>query len=187
MAASLFRSRDAFAEMTSRLVYEYAGSYIDGVVMEECGAAIDPVMAMRTAGMSLVDSENSPDSIRVIRQNGPNAMYITAMLEEARNTVRLNLLKDMLKGPPLRGGEPDRQMSPADRVPLVAQALEDWARDHVKLRQKPISDILERLDDAIPGWSAEFYAWHENTARLCLWCARTGEEHNLGHKDNGEA
>ncbi|KAL2192952.1 hypothetical protein P885DRAFT_64422 [Corynascus similis CBS 632.67] len=68
LVACLFREEEAFAETTSALVFNYAGSYVDFAKKYE--AIMDPVMMLYTA----------------------------AMLEESRNKLRMNLIMDVLNG-----------------------------------------------------------------------------------------
>jgi hypothetical protein len=57
MAACLFRGQEAFAEATSALVFNHAGSYVDLARKHE--AVMDPIVLLNTAGMSLAGWEKS--------------------------------------------------------------------------------------------------------------------------------
>ncbi len=186
MAACLFREREAFAKAISALVFNHAGSYID--LSRKHEAVMDPIMLLNTAGMSLLGW--AARRAWNITHYGPNAMQI-AMLEEARNKLRMSLLMDVLNGDWHCG-------SSSKKGRHRPEWLTEFVRRAGNLGNTAISSTLKALDQdacsSVPDIVVEsdficqrdrlfksitdsFRKRHQNAGGLCIWCARTGEDH----------
>ncbi|KAK3292383.1 uncharacterized protein B0H64DRAFT_406507 [Chaetomium fimeti] len=164
LSAYLFQEEEAFAEATSALIFNHEGSYIDLVRNHE--AVMDHVMLFNTA----------------------------AMLEEARNRLRMKLLMDVLRGDGWQYGPgPKKRKHEADcctGLVLSVGGLGNASLSRIleTLRQGddlPATDkvaTLEPVDQRVRliRSIADKFAedQHGHAHGLCTWCVRTGEDHD---------
>ncbi|KAK3293822.1 uncharacterized protein B0H64DRAFT_173440 [Chaetomium fimeti] len=164
MAAYLFREREAFEKATSALVFNHGESYIN--LSRKHEAVMNPIILLNTA----------------------------AMLEEARNKLRMSLLMDVLNGDWHCGSSSKK-----------GRHRPDWLMEFVRragnLGNTAISSTLEALDQdagssvtyiadeaeysrreqTFKSITEGFRTRHQNAGGLCIWCVRTGEDHG-NHK-----
>ncbi|CAK7269628.1 hypothetical protein SEPCBS119000_003667 [Sporothrix epigloea] len=154
MAALVFRRQKAFAEATSALVLNYAGSYIGDIAKYE--NVIDPVLLLKTA----------------------------ANMEEARNRLRMRLSTDLLNGDWCRNHYAVKakqeyvrlisdcgQMSLSSAVKAMDKVCRAGGQDELCSDDEPesVGNINSNLK--------KIKMRHEKESGLCLRCVQTGEGH----------
>ncbi|KAH7304156.1 hypothetical protein B0I35DRAFT_401473 [Stachybotrys elegans] len=161
MAALALSKQDEFAKMTSALVFHHAGSYL-GFIKEDDGKPSLEVQ-LKTA----------------------------VLLEEARNSLRMKLVKDVLQS--------DWDCSSTSKKKHKAKWPSAFANLAENFGQTAISSILEALEQGkeetpLDIWSGSdpvemdsifrsishnCRAQHEKNGGLCLWCVRTETAHDV--------